>query len=209
MGAIAKKTKKKFKINEYVVYPSHGVGQVTNIEKQEIAGIPLELYVISFEQDKMILRVPLNKADSSGLRALADKTVCEKALTMLKGRARVKRTMWSRRAQEYEAKINSGDLLAVCEVVRDLHRLDSQPEQSYSERQLYELALDRFAREIAIIRSQTLTEAIGDLEKIMSDSPKRKKAVAAAANAAAPAASAVKVKETVVETEDKAQVKAA
>jgi CarD family transcriptional regulator len=135
------------------VYPAHGVGRVTGIEKQTIAGLELEVFVISFEQDKMTLRVPTAKAKSCGMRPLASGKVVDDAMKTLQGRARVKRTMWSRRAQEYEAKINSGDLVSIAEVVRDLHRNSDQPEQSYSERQLYESALDRMARELAAVEN--------------------------------------------------------
>ena len=128
--------KLKYKIGEFVVYPAHGVGRIVALEEQEIAGSKLELFVIDFEKDKMRLRVPLNKCDSVGMRKLSDKTMADDAMKVLTGKARVKRTMWSRRAQEYEAKINSGDLIFVAEVVRDLYRSDRQPEQSYSERQL-------------------------------------------------------------------------
>ena len=127
-----------FKTGEAIVYPAHGVGRITNVEEQEIAGFKLELFVVSFDKDKMVLRVPTAKAATVGMRKLAEPALIDKALDVLTGRARVKRTMWSRRAQEYEAKINSGDLIAVTEVVRDLYRSDAQPEQSYSERQLYE-----------------------------------------------------------------------
>ncbi|MFY8157022.1 MAG: CarD family transcriptional regulator, partial [Rhabdaerophilum sp.] len=125
------------------VYPAHGVGQVTAIEEQEIAGFKLELFVVSFTKEKMTLRVPVAKAASVGMRKLSEAPDLSKALDVLTGRARIKRTMWSRRAQEYEAKINSGDLIAVAEVVRDLYRSEAQPEQSYSERQLFETALAR------------------------------------------------------------------
>ncbi len=147
-----------FETNEYVVYPTHGVGRIVAIEEQEIAGCKLELFVITFEKDKMTLRVPTSKTQSAGMRKLSDETVVVRALETLRGRARVKRTMWSRRAQEYEAKINSGDLITIAEVVRDLYRSDTQPEQSYSERQLYEAALDRMAREIAA--AQDVDESI-------------------------------------------------
>jgi CarD family transcriptional regulator len=140
-----------FKVGEWIVYPAHGVGRIVAIEEQEIAGISLELFVITFEKDKMTLRVPTGKSQSVGMRKLAEEDTVRKAMETLKGRARVKRTMWSRRAQEYEAKINSGDLVSIAEVVRDLYRSESQPEQSYSERQLYEAALDRMAREIAAV----------------------------------------------------------
>ncbi len=148
-------TKKKstaklpFAIDDYVVYPTHGVGQITGIEEKEISGMQLHLFVVTFAKDKMTLRVPVAKA--SGMRKLATPKILETALTTLRGRARVKRTMWSRRAQEYEAKINSGDPISIAEVVRDLHRGSNQPEQSYSERQIYEAALDRLVRELAVV----------------------------------------------------------
>src|ERR1700757_2095913 len=140
-----------FSIGDHVVYPAHGVGQVQAVETQEVAGLSLEVYVITFDHEKMTLRVPTKKAKTAGLRPLAEGNVVSQALTTLKGRARIKRTMWSRRAQEYEAKINSGDLISIAEVVRDLHRASGQPEQSYSERQLYEAALARMAREVAAV----------------------------------------------------------
>ena len=140
-----------FRPNEFVVYPAHGVGQIIAVEEQEIAGIKLELFVVSFEKDKMTLRVPTHKASEIGMRSLSSPEVIEKAMTTLKGKARVKRAMWSRRAQEYEQKINSGDLISIAEVVRDLHRNDDQREQSYSERQLYEAALERLTREVAAV----------------------------------------------------------
>ena len=140
-----------FRPNEYVVYPAHGVGRIISIEEQEIAGVHMELFVISFEKDKMTLRVPTAKATSVGMRNLASPDIVGKAMATLKGRARVKKAMWSRRAQEYEQKINSGDLVLIAEVVRDLHRGEDQPEQSYSERQLYEAALERLTRELAVV----------------------------------------------------------
>jgi|TARA_B100000767_G_scaffold131998_1_gene125352 CarD family transcriptional regulator len=143
---------KDFKANEYVVYPAHGVGQVVNVESQEVGGIILELFVVFFEKDKMTLMVPVDKAIEVGMRSLSSPEEVARAIKTLGGRARVKRAMWSRRAQEYEQKINSGDILAIAEVVRDLHRSDGQREQSYSERQLYEAALERLTREIAVVR---------------------------------------------------------
>ncbi|MCP5089180.1 MAG: CarD family transcriptional regulator [Rhodobacteraceae bacterium] len=140
-----------FNPDDYVVYPAHGVGKVIKIEEQEIAGTHMELFVISFEKDKMTLRVPTAKATAVGMRGLSSPEVVTRALETLKGRARVKRAMWSRRAQEYEQKINSGDLISIAEVVRDLHRNDDQREQSYSERQLYEAALERLTREVAAV----------------------------------------------------------
>ncbi|MGJ8596491.1 CarD family transcriptional regulator [Sulfitobacter sp.] len=148
---MTKSKKLDFRPNEFVVYPAHGVGQIVNVEEQEIAGTTLELFVIAFEKDKMTLRVPTHKATEIGMRALSSPDVIEKAMKTLKGKAKVKRAMWSRRAQEYEQKINSGDLIAIAEVVRDLHRTDDQREQSYSERQLYEAALERLTREVSAV----------------------------------------------------------
>ena len=179
-----------FKTNEFVVYPAHGVGQIIAIEDQEIAGVSLELFVITFEKDKMTLRVPTGKHEGVGMRKLAEGPVVDKAMTTLKGRARVKRTMWSRRAQEYEAKINSGDLISIAEVVRDLYRSDSQPEQSYSERQLYEQALDRMAREIAAIEKLDERGAIQRITDVLSKSAKGRRAAEEAAEEEAAAASA-------------------
>ena len=169
----AKKTANKlgFKTGEAIVYPSHGVGHILAIEEQEVAGFKLELFVISFDKDKMTLRVPTSKAASVGMRKLADGEV-SKALVTLTGRARVKRTMWSRRAQEYEAKINSGDLVSIAEVVRDLHRSDAQPEQSYSERQLYEAALERVISELAAVNRITDTEGRKLVEEALAKSPR-------------------------------------
>ena len=145
------KKKAEFSPNEFVVYPAHGVGKIVSIEKQEVAGFELELFVISFEKDKMTLRVPTNKALEIGMRGLSSPDVVAHAMKTLKGKAKVKKAMWSRRAQEYEQKINSGDLIAIAEVVRDLFRNAGQPDQSFSERQIYELALDRLAAEAAAI----------------------------------------------------------
>ena len=164
-----------FKLSEYVVYPSHGVGQIIAIEEQEVAGFKLELFVLSFVKDKMTLKVPVTKAASVGMRKLADAGAVKAALDTLSGRARIKRTMWSRRAQEYEAKINSGDLNAIAEVVRDLYRSDTQPEQSYSERQLYEAALDRMAREIIVVQKLTETESLKVIEAHLQKGPRRGK----------------------------------
>jgi CarD family transcriptional regulator len=161
-----------FKTNEWIVYPSHGVGRIVGIEEQEIAGMSLELFVITFEKDKMTLRVPTGKSSSVGMRKLAEEGIVKRAMETLKGRARIKRTMWSRRAQEYEAKINSGDLIAIAEVVRDLYRSESQPEQSYSERQLYEAALDRMAREIAAVDKLDERGATQRITEVLAKSAK-------------------------------------
>src|SRR5208337_438050 len=162
-----------FKTNDHVVYPTHGVGRITRVEEQEVAGLKLELFVITFDKDKMTLRVPTAKAKAVGMRKLSSPDVVATALNTLKGRARIKRTMWSRRAQEYEAKINSGDIVAIAEVVSDLYRSESQPEQSYSERQLYEAALDRLSREVAAVQRLTETEAIKEIEAALAKGPHR------------------------------------
>ena len=148
---MTKSKKLDFRPNDFVVYPAHGVGKIISVEEQEVAGFSLELFVVSFEKDKMTLRVPTHKAVDIGMRSLSPPDVIDKAMRTLRGKAKVKRAMWSRRAQEYEQKINSGDLIAIAEVVRDLHRTDDQREQSYSERQLYEAALERMTREVAAV----------------------------------------------------------
>ena len=201
-AAATKATKKKsgklaFKAGQYVVYPAHGVGKVDSIDKESIAGFDIEVFKISFEQDKMILRVPTHKALDCGMRGLANDNIVKDCFTTLKGRARIKRTMWSRRAQEYESKINSGDLLLLTEVVRDLHRTDDQPDQSYSERQLYERAIERLVREIAAIdgtdRGPAMDRILGTLS---------------AARAKAAEKAAIKA-EAEAEAEAKAEAKAA
>lgn len=162
-----------FRTGESIVYPAHGVGQIVAIEEQVVAGMTLELFVIDFEKDKMRLKVPVAKAKSVGMRKLSETDFVERALKVVQGRARVKKTMWSRRAQEYDAKINSGDLIQIAEVVRDLYRADSQPEQSYSERQLYEAALGRMARELAAVNEVSETEAVRLIEINLNKGPKR------------------------------------
>jgi Transcriptional regulators, similar to M. xanthus CarD len=153
-----------FVVGDYVVYPKHGVGRVIELQSQEIAGTKLELYVLRFEKERMTLRVPTNKAESVGMRKLSSNATMQEALATLKGKPRIKRTMWSRRAQEYEAKINSGDLVSIAEVVRDLFRADDQPEQSYSERQIFEAATSRLARELGAMEA---TDEPGAQEKIL------------------------------------------
>lgn len=160
--------KHEFKTNDHVVYPTHGVGKLSGVVEQEVAGTKLELFIIEFEKDKMTLRVPVNKAKSVGMRKLSSPDVVGNALNTLKGRARIKRTMWSRRAQEYEAKIDSGDLISIAEVVRDLHRAGGQPEQSYSERQLYEKALARMAREVAAVEKTDEAAAVKRVEGMLT-----------------------------------------
>ncbi len=170
-----------FKVSEFVVYPAHGVGQVVAIEEQEVAGFKLELFVINFSKDKMTLRVPTSKVTAVGMRKISDPDAAKRSLDILTGRARVKRTMWSRRAQEYETKINSGDINAIAEVVRDLYRSDAQPEQSYSERQLYEAALDRMVREIAAVQKTNEIDALKAVEAQLQKSQGRTAAKALAA----------------------------
>ncbi|AQX28487.1 MULTISPECIES: CarD family transcriptional regulator [unclassified Bartonella] len=163
---------KDFLTSEYIVYPTHGVGQIMAIEEQEVAGHKLKLFVIHFAKDKMDVKVPIAKALSSGMRKLSTVDSVNRAFKILQGRAKIKRTMWSRRAQEYDTKINSGDIISIAEVIRDLFRSDLQPEQSYSERQLYAIALDRMAREIAVVNSLTETEAINLIEKHLNKKSK-------------------------------------
>ena len=158
-----------FDVGDYVVYPKHGVGRVIELQKQEIAGTSLELYVLRFEKERMTLRVPLTKATGAGLRRLSSRKIMETALKTLKGRSRVKRTMWSRRAQEYEAKINSGDLVSIAEVTRDLFRADDQPEQSYSERQIFEAASSRLARELGAMEESDEKTAQAKILQILNE----------------------------------------
>ena len=163
------RAKKKFAFaaNDYVVYPTHGVGKVTDIVTEEIAGFELQLFVINFAAEKMTLRVPIGKAEESGLRKISSREKMQTAVGTLKGKARAKRTMWSRRAQEYEAKINSGDPVAIAEVVRDLHRPPDQPDQSYSERQMYEAALERLVNEYALVEKLDVDAATEKLETVL------------------------------------------
>jgi len=162
------KKKSEFSPEQFVVYPAHGVGKIVNVETQEVAGFELEMFVIAFEKDKMTLRVPTNKAEEVGMRALSAPDVVADAMKTLKGKAKVKKAMWSRRAQEYEQKINSGDLIAIAEVVRDLHRADDQREQSYSERQLYEAALERLTREIAAVGNGDESDAAAEIGETLA-----------------------------------------
>ena len=153
-----------FDVGDYVVYPKHGVGRVIELQSEEIAGMQLDLYVLRFEKERMTLRVPVNKVESIGMRKLSSDKTLKEAMETLKGKPKVKRTMWSRRAQEYEAKINSGEIVLIAEVTRDLFRADDQPEQSYSERQIFEAASSRLARELAAMEK---TDEPAALEKIL------------------------------------------
>ena len=157
-----------FDVGDYVVYPKHGVGRVVELQSTEIAGTHLDLYVLRFEKERMTLRVPVNKAETVGMRKLSSDKTMQDALTTLKGKPKVKRTMWSRRAQEYEAKINSGDLTSIAEVTRDLFRADDQPEQSYSERQIFEAASSRLARELGAMEETDEKAALVKILEILN-----------------------------------------
>lgn len=159
--------KAEFSAGDFVVYPTHGVGKIVGIEEQEISGHELQLFVIKFETEKMTLRVPIEKAKGAGLRRLSSRQQMELAVSTLRGRSRVNRAMWSRRAQEYAAKINSGDPISIAEVVRDLHRNAGQPDQSYSERQIYESALERLVRELAAVEKIDRNAATQRLEEVL------------------------------------------
>ena len=157
-----------FNSGDFVVYPAHGVGKVSDISKQKIAGSELELIVVNFDKDKMTLRIPMAKADTIGLRKISEADTMNDALNVLKGKAKVKKIMWSRRAQEYENKINSGNPVAIAEVVRDLYRNENLAEQSYSERQIYEQALGRLASEYAVCNNISSDEATKQLIEILA-----------------------------------------
>ena len=158
-----------FDVGDYVVYPKHGVGRVIELQKEQIAGMELELYVLRFEKERMTLRVPTNKVEAIGMRKLSSDKTLKEAMETLKGKPKVKRTMWSRRAQEYEAKINSGDLVSIAEVTRDLFRADDQPEQSYSERQIFEAASSRLARELAAMEESDEKTAQAKILQILNE----------------------------------------
>ncbi len=147
--AVKPQDKKGFAVGDYVVYPTHGVGRITGVESEVIGEYELKVFVIAFERDKMILRVPVGRAATAGLRGISGTEDITRALTTLKGRAKTARGMWSRRAQEYEAKINSGNIVMIAEVVRDLHKNVDQSERSYSERMIYETAMNRLTGEVA------------------------------------------------------------
>lgn len=165
---MAKSEKLEFSIDQNIVYPKHGVGNIIDVQVQEISGMSIELYVIRFAKERMTLRVPTEKAVGVGMRCISDKDTMEKAFVTLKGKARIKRTMWSRRAQEYEAKINSGSIIFLAEVVRDLFRSGDQSEQSYSERQIFESAISRLAREVAAVEDICEKEALNKLETVLT-----------------------------------------
>ena len=159
--------KDNFAKGDHVVYPAHGVGIIEDIEKQTISGMDIKLYAINFEKERMRLKIPMMKAEELGLRKLCTTARMKDAINVLKGKARIRRTMWSRRAQEYELKINSGDPVSIAEVLRDLKRSNDDNEQSYSERQIYQSALERLAREVAAVEKTSEEKATMRLEKIM------------------------------------------
>jgi CarD family transcriptional regulator len=162
-----------FNVGEFIVYPAHGVGEIVSIDDQEIAGLKLELFVIHFVKHNLTLRVPTNKIVSAGMRKLSDGPLIKRALETLMRRARITRAIWSRRVLEYEAKINSGDIVSVAEVVRDLYRSEFQGEQTYANRQLYEVALNRLSLEVAAVQSRTQTEAVREIEATLAEGPSR------------------------------------
>ena len=158
-----KKKNKDFKIGEVVVYPKHGVGEIIKIESMEVAGIKTKFYVVKMEQARLTIRVPLEKKDSVGLRKISSKKIINEIFNVLKLKPKIRRIMWSRRAQEYDSKIYSGDPIKIAEVIRDLFRKNSQPEQSYSERQMFQIALERLAREVAAVEK---TDYFQETERI-------------------------------------------
>ena len=168
-----KKIKLQYSVGDFIVYPSHGVGEVTDIQTFEIAEEKLEMYNVVFDKEKMTLKIPTIKAKEIGIRKVSSRNEMKKTLEILKGKAKIRRTMWSRRAQEYEAKINSGILTELTEVVRDLFRNSNQPEQSYSERQLYESARDRLAREVAVVEKTDDDNAVEKIEIILNDATRK------------------------------------
>ena len=168
-----KKIKLQYSVGDFIVYPSHGVGEVTDIQTFEIAEEKLEMYNVVFDKEKMTLKIPTIKAKEIGIRKVSSRNEMKKTLEILKGKAKIRRTMWSRRAQEYEAKINSGILTELTEVVRDLFRNSNQPEQSYSERQLYESARDRLAREVAVVEKTDDDKAVEKIEIILNDATRK------------------------------------
>jgi CarD family transcriptional regulator len=159
---------KRFEEGEYVVYPAHGVGIVKGFENQSIAGVELKVMVISFDKDRMIIKLPINESTMSKVRKLCSQKEMQEAIDCLRGPIRSKKMMWSRRAQEYESKINSGVPLSIAQVVRDLYRSTLQPEHSYSERQIYQEAMDRLIKEYAAVAKIDEKDALAYLEKILA-----------------------------------------
>ena len=161
------KKNKEFKIGEIVVYPKHGVGEIIKIESMEVSSIKAKFYVVKMEQSKLTIRVPLDKQNEVGLRKISSKKIIDEVFNTLKLKPKIRRIMWSRRAQEYDAKIFSGDPIKIGEVVRDLFRKNSQPEQSYSERQMFQVALERLAREVAAVEKTDYFQATEKIESTL------------------------------------------
>ncbi len=162
------KKNSEFKIGEIVVYPKHGVGEISKIETMEISSIKTKFYVVKMEQSKLVIRVPLDKQIEVGLRKISSKKVIDEVFSTLKLKPKIRRIMGSRRAQEYEAKIFSGDPIKISEVVRDLFRKNSQSEQSYSERQMFQVAIERLAREVAAVEKTDYFQSTEKIEQILS-----------------------------------------
>ena len=162
-----KKKNKLFKIGETVVYPKHGVGEIVKIESMEVAGIKTKFYVVKMEQARLTIRVPLEKKNFVGLRKISSKRIIDNIFNVLKLKPKIRRIMWSRRAQEYDSKIYSGDPIKIAEVIRDLFRKNSQPEQSYSERQMFQIALERLAREVAAVEKTDYFQATEKIENTL------------------------------------------
>jgi len=163
-----KKKLNDFKIGEVVVYPKHGVGEIEKIETMEISSIKTKFYVVKMEQSKLVIRVPLEKQKEVGLRKISSKKIIDEVFSTLKLKPKIRRIMWSRRAQEYEAKIFSGDPIKISEVVRDLFRKNSQSEQSYSERQMFQVAIERLAREVAAVEKTDYFQSTEKIEQILN-----------------------------------------
>ena len=163
-----KKKNNEFKIGEIVVYPKHGVGEIIRIENMEIGSIKTKFYVVKMEQAKLTIRVPIDKQNEVGLRKISSKKIVEDVFTTLKLKPKIRRIMWSRRAQEYETKIFSGEPIKIAEVVRDLFRKNSQSEQSYSERQMFQVAIERLAREVAAVEKTDYFQSTEKIEQILS-----------------------------------------
>ena len=161
------KKNSEFKIGEIVVYPKHGVGEILKIESMEVSSIKTKFYVVKMEQAKLTIRVPLEKQEEVGLRKISTKKIIEQVFEVLKLKPKIRRIMWSRRAQEYDAKIFSGDPIRIAEVVRDLFRKNSQAEQSYSERQMFQVAIERLAREVAAVEKTDYFQSTEKIETIL------------------------------------------
>ena len=162
------KKKNEYNIGEIVVYPKHGVGEIIKIENMEIASIKTKFYVVKMEQAKLTIRVPIDKQEEVGLRKISSKKIVDEVYNTLKLKPKIRRIMWSRRAQEYETKIFSGEPIKIAEVVRDLFRKNSQADQSYSEIQMFQIAIERLAREVAAVEKTDYFQSTEKIEQILS-----------------------------------------